>query len=617
MTRAGAALLALAVLPGILGAQQYALEDAGDGSLRVRAGGADCITGLRAFRDEQPQPLQSLERTAEGWRLRFGPDACAVLVQASGARLRFEPEDAGAAGLRLRGDWALDAAAEPVRLEDSGDGTLQLRRGRRASARATAWLDPRTGRAASSSAPLPLADWEAGGPARLELPLAHGAWIQWEEHALQERFGLRAFAPLERARFPLPPCGVLGDPAGAEALRPYGLRYALGEALPDVAGCGLLPAVRLPAAALPSPSDRAARTAFERRLEELAHAQGAALVVLDGLEPRLQADPEAWRALLVQAHGAVGSDVPLLAGDAPLAGLGLLDGGCFAAAGSLASATRRGLAWNNLCWWSDPGPLQLGAPVPLEQARARATLLGLSGQCLWLADAPAALEPERLVLLQRVLPPQDLRPLDVYPSERPLRLLQVAAAAADGWPALDALAAFQDGAEPRSVHVSWSELGLEPEPRLAIDFWSARFLGEFRSALSLEVAPHACALVHLLPVPTASPALLTSGRHVAGPFLEPWALRRDSGELPGQPWLRTWEFAGAAMPGDARWLAFWIGAGPGLRYRVVEVQDEAGVVPADAQGPVLFVRPHPAAGRTQRLVLSAAGTESCASDGAR
>jgi hypothetical protein len=66
--------------------------------------------------------------------------------------------------------------------------------------------------------------------------------------------------------------------------------------------------------------------------------------------------------------------------------------------------------------------LVVRSPLPLELARARATLQGLTGQSLLTSDRLSDLSAERVELLRRVYPAVDIVPMDLFKSERNKRI---------------------------------------------------------------------------------------------------------------------------------------------------------------------------------------------------
>ncbi|HEV2833939.1 MAG TPA: glycoside hydrolase family 36 protein, partial [Pyrinomonadaceae bacterium] len=65
---------------------------------------------------------------------------------------------------------------------------------------------------------------------------------------------------------------------------------------------------------------------------------------------------------------------------------------------------------HNVAWYTDPDVFIVRAPLPLEQARAWATLQGLTGQAALMSDRLVDLSPERVELIKRVYPAVDIRP---------------------------------------------------------------------------------------------------------------------------------------------------------------------------------------------------------------
>lgn len=71
---------------------------------------------------------------------------------------------------------------------------------------------------------------------------------------------------------------------------------------------------------------------------------------------------------------------------------------------------------NNVAWYCDPDVMLLRYPLTLDQARAWATLQGLTGEALMSSDRLPDLSADRVAILKSVFPVQDIRPLDLFPS---------------------------------------------------------------------------------------------------------------------------------------------------------------------------------------------------------
>jgi hypothetical protein len=81
-----------------------------------------------------------------------------------------------------------------------------------------------------------------------------------------------------------------------------------------------------------------------------------------------------------------------------------------------AGAASHRYSYHNRAWFNDSDRLEVAEPVPLDQARARATLLALSGQINLMVDNLSTLPSERLELLSKTLPANDTGavPIDLF-----------------------------------------------------------------------------------------------------------------------------------------------------------------------------------------------------------
>ena len=79
-------------------------------------------------------------------------------------------------------------------------------------------------------------------------------------------------------------------------------------------------------------------------------------------------------------------------------------------------ATMQHYYLHNVAWYADPDTMLLRSPLTVDQARAWATLQGLTGQALMSSDRLMDLSADRVELLKRICPAVDIRPLDLFPS---------------------------------------------------------------------------------------------------------------------------------------------------------------------------------------------------------
>lgn len=76
---------------------------------------------------------------------------------------------------------------------------------------------------------------------------------------------------------------------------------------------------------------------------------------------------------------------------------------------------------HNWLWVNDPGYLAIGAPATLGQARAWASLVALSGGCVFVGDSLASLSQKKISIIKRAVPPfgKAARPVDLLEKEQP------------------------------------------------------------------------------------------------------------------------------------------------------------------------------------------------------
>ncbi|MBN2562103.1 MAG: alpha-galactosidase [Phycisphaerae bacterium] len=167
---------------------------------------------------------------------------------------------------------------------------------------------------------------------------------------------------------------------------------------------------------------------------------------------------------------------------------------------------------NNIVWYGDPDTLLVGQGLPMEMVRLATTIVALPGQLTFFGDKLAELPPERMRLLQQVLPPCDIRPLDLYPifDMLPVWDLKIRRPFAE-W---DVVSLFNFSDKPADVAVGIADLGLPADADyLAYDFWNQSFLGSFKQRLAANVPAQGNVLIALhrsLP----RPQFLSTDRHI-------------------------------------------------------------------------------------------------------
>jgi hypothetical protein len=229
-----------------------------------------------------------------------------------------------------------------------------------------------------------------------------------------------------------------------------------------------------------------------------------------------------YRDTLKSIRAGIGPDRYLLGcWVVPLEGIGLMNGSRIGADvlpnwdGFKFSmrATMQYYFLHNVAWYTDPDVFIVRAPLPLEQARAWATLQGLTGQAALMSDRLVDLPAERVELIKRVYPAVDIRPLDLFSSDRNKRIWDLKINHLGR--TYDVVGVFNfDESKPVSSFVSWKDLGL-PEDRLVhvFDFWNKEYLGAFEKGISLDLGPTSTRVLSLVPA-TDQIQLVSTSRHI-------------------------------------------------------------------------------------------------------
>lgn len=205
----------------------------------------------------------------------------------------------------------------------------------------------------------------------------------------------------------------------------------------------------------------------------------------------------------------------------PLEGVGLMDGSRVGADvvpnwNGFKFALRATMEYyflHNVAWYADPDVLIVRAPLPLEQARAWATLQGLTGQALLTSDRLTDLPAERVELLRRVYPAVDVRPLDLFRHERNKRVWDLKVKhLGRGY---DVVGVFNyDETRTQATHVGWNDLGLEADrPVHVFDFWNGEYLGAWERGVTVELQPASCRVLTLVPA-AEHVQLVSTSRHI-------------------------------------------------------------------------------------------------------
>jgi hypothetical protein len=168
---------------------------------------------------------------------------------------------------------------------------------------------------------------------------------------------------------------------------------------------------------------------------------------------------------------------------------------------------------HNIVWYCDPDVVLVRSPLTLDQARAWATLAGLTGQAVMSSDRLMDLSDDRVELLRRIYPATDIRPLDLFPTDRYKRIWDLKVNHLDRQ--YDVVGVFNfDAGKADQVFLNWADLGLPPDrPVQVFDFWNHEYLGAWAKGMAVPVAPTSCRVLTLLPA-NGQIQLISTSRHI-------------------------------------------------------------------------------------------------------
>lgn len=229
-----------------------------------------------------------------------------------------------------------------------------------------------------------------------------------------------------------------------------------------------------------------------------------------------------YRQTLESIRAGIGPDRYLLGcWVVPLEGIGYMNGSRTSADVVLGwqgfktalRATMQYYFLHNIAWYSDPDVMLLRAPLTLDQARAWATLQGLTGQALMSSDRLTDLSDERVELMRRVYPAVDIRPVDLFTSERNKRIWDLKIKHLER--SYDVVGLFNfDEAKSSTLRVSWKDLGLAEDGLVHVfDFWNREYLGAWEKGIALDLPPTSTRVLTLLPA-TNHVQLISTSRHI-------------------------------------------------------------------------------------------------------
>lgn len=236
---------------------------------------------------------------------------------------------------------------------------------------------------------------------------------------------------------------------------------------------------------------------------------------------------ELYRDTLESIRAAIGPDRYLLGcWVIPLEGVGLMNGSRIGADvlpnwdgfKFAMRATMQYYFLHNVAWYADPDVFIVRQPLPLEQARAWAALM---------SDRLMDLSPERVELIKRVYPAVDIRPLDLFSSERNKRIwdLKINHLGRE----YDVVGLFNfDESKNVPLFVNWKDLGLRDGELVHVfDFWNKEYLGAWEKGISVELPPASTRVLTLVPA-TDEIQLVSTSRHITQGWVDLVAHKYDA-----------------------------------------------------------------------------------------
>lgn len=158
--------------------------------------------------------------------------------------------------------------------------------------------------------------------------------------------------------------------------------------------------------------------------------------------------------------------------------------------------------------------------LSLGQARAAATIIGISGGNVISGDRLIDLSPDRIEIIRKAFPSsgQGARPVDLFDSDTPSAFALSLKKPFGEW----TVAAFFNPDETQTIKrpIPADRLWLDPARKyIAFNFWEERLEGEFSGELDLQIPPAGCTLLSIHELPE-KPKVIATNRHILQGYLE-------------------------------------------------------------------------------------------------
>jgi hypothetical protein len=288
-----------------------------------------------------------------------------------------------------------------------------------------------------------------------------------------------------------------------------------------------------------------------------------------------------YRKTLDSIRAAIGPDRYLLGcWGIPVEGMGIMNGsrtggdivlGWDNGFMTALRATMQNYYMHNVAWYADPDVLLLRSPLTIDQARAWATLQGLTGQAVLASDRLMDLSSERVDMLRRIYPAVDIRPLDLFPAERNKKIWDLKIKHLNRNYDVVGVFNYAEG-KPERINLNWKELGItSTAPVHVFDFWNKEYLGAWENGFSLDVAPTSVRVLTLLPS-TDQIQLISTSRHITQGWVDLVSFTQNKA---------TNSFSGKSnvIRDDVYELRFVFPRGKNFKVKTVTARGTGGTIP--------------------------------------
>ncbi len=232
-------------------------------------------------------------------------------------------------------------------------------------------------------------------------------------------------------------------------------------------------------------------------------------------------------------------------------------------------ATLQNYYQHNVLWYADPDVMLLRSPLTIDQARAWATLQGLTGQALMSSDRLMDLSEDRVDIMRRVYPAVDIRPLDLFPTDRNKRIWDLKINHLNRNYDVVGVFNYEQG-KSEQTYLSWKDLGIPDDtPVHVFDFWNKEYLGAWEKGFNVDAAPTSVRVLTLVPA-TDQIQLVSTNRHITQGWVDLASLNQTGDSFTGKS---------KVIKDDPYELRFAFPKGKNYAVKQATARTASGVVP--------------------------------------